>query len=104
MTQVVNPIKPGEVIGLKKKIIPPGVLAVFNELIAKNFDGRKAVVRQVDVIDRILATMDVWRSAIFEEKWLDVEDIYRAEGWEVEYDNPAYNENYPAAFTFTAPR
>lgn len=28
--------------------------------------------------------------------WLDLEDIYRDEGWTVEYDSPGYNETYEA--------
>jgi hypothetical protein len=34
---------------------------------------------------------------------LDIEDTYREAGWKVEYDKPAYCENYPANFTFRVP-
>ncbi len=39
-------------------------------------------------------------SEIYERHLLDVEPSYRAEGWEVEYDKPGYNETYEATFTF----
>ncbi len=32
--------------------------------------------------------------------WLNVEELYRAQGWTVTYDKPGYNESYPATFTF----
>jgi hypothetical protein len=35
---------------------------------------------------------------------LDIEPIYREAGWIVEYDKPAYCENYDANFTFTIPK
>lgn len=44
--------------------------------------------------------MDVPRNVVFANKWLDIEDIYREQGWRVDYDKPAYNENYQASFTF----
>ncbi len=42
----------------------------------------------------------VSRESIIANHWLDVETHYQAAGWKVAYDKPAYNENYPACFTF----
>lgn len=97
---MVKPISPGETTALKKKIIPDGVIEAFNKTIAKHFDGRSAKFESDEVINVIVTSMDVDRHRIFKEKWLDVEDIYRAEGWKVTYDQPAYCETYPATFTF----
>jgi hypothetical protein len=45
--------------------------------------------------------MGVSRQEVFDNQWLDIEDIYREAGWKVSYDKPAYNETYKAYFTFS---
>jgi len=40
------------------------------------------------------------RAEIFDKGWLNVEEVYRAAGWAVEYDKPGFNESYSATFTF----
>lgn len=40
------------------------------------------------------------RGDVFAQHWLDIEDVYRAEGWIVDYDKPAYNQSYRAYFVF----
>lgn len=88
-------IKPSEVVELKKNIIPQEVFDAFNELIAKNWDGRSATVLQDDVVALIISK---FASSVnpYSERWLDIEDSYRNEGWIVEYDN--YSE---ASFKFS---
>lgn len=36
----------------------------------------------------------------FEARWLKVESIFKAVGWDVVYDAPAYCESYDPTFTF----
>lgn len=62
--------------------------------------------KQDDVVNLICQKMgyDEYKAAVnkvYEEHWLDVEDCYRAIGWAVNYDKPAYNETYPATFEFS---
>lgn len=38
---------------------------------------------------------------VFKKGWLNVEYLFRAAGWEVQYDKPGYNETYEAYFTFS---
>ena len=61
---------------------------------------------QDSLIDYCLkyAPKDVTRSTLFDNNWLDIEPIYRRAGWVVEYDKPAYCEDYPATFTFKLPK
>ncbi len=96
---MVKPIKPDEAVAAK--VFPDEVITAFNELITENLSGKVSRFKQEDVIARIRLKTDVERREIFDNRWLDVEDLYRSEGWKVEYDSPAYNENYPAIFTFT---
>lgn len=99
----VNPISPDAVVEHKRdKIIPPEVITAFNNQIAKNFSSNYAIVKQCDVINEILVTMvDVTRQQIYNKKWLDIEDIYRAAGWDVYYDRPGWNETYEPTFKFS---
>jgi len=94
-----KPITPAEVTSKKLANIPDRVIEAFNTLIAKHYDGRSATVKQDEVLAAIV-TDEITRSMVFENHWLDVEDIFREAGWDVEYDKPAYNESYPATFTF----
>lgn len=102
--EMVKPISPSEVIDKKKETIPNEVIEAFNELIAENFDGHSSHVEQNEVISLIVNKLSIAREYIFKKHWLDVEDIFREAGWEVEYDKPGYNESYSAYFIFTKPR
>ncbi len=97
----VLPIKPREVAAVQRSQIPPEVIEVFNELIAKELSSNSAVVQQEDVVKRIVEKMGVERKEIFDGKWLNIEAIFRNAGWKVEYDSPGYSETYGAKFIFT---
>lgn len=97
----IQPIAPHEVVEKKLNQIPDVVIESFNELIAKNFNGRDATITQDEVIERILSKNSKFdRRSIYDNHWLDVEDIYRSIGWNVQYDKPGYNETYRAFFIF----
>lgn len=101
MTKKVLPIKPKDIAGAKAKSFPPEVIETFNELIAKNYSGGSARILQKDVVSALVKKG--FKSAeIFDNHWLDVEDIFRKSGWEVSYDRPGYCESYDASFEFTA--
>lgn len=96
-----KPIKPSEVAQHKTRTIPGPVFDAFNTLIAKHWNGTQATFKQDDVVAEILRRYPgSQRHELFENGYLDVEESYRAEGWLVEYDKPAYNETYAARFTF----
>lgn len=97
-----GPIKPEEVADLKIKTIPEEVFTVFNEQIAKNFSGNGATVYQDKVMEILTSErFNFGRREVFDNKWLDVEEAYRAAGWKVRYDKPGFNESYEAYFEFT---
>lgn len=109
----VTPIRPDDVIAHRRATIPDFVIEAFNTCIAKAYANGTAVVYQDDVVAAVLCSMPsedgssttAARDRIFREHWLDVEDLYRVQGWIVTYDKPVYNENCRASFTFKrAPR
>lgn len=107
-------MRPSEVAEAKKQAIPDFVFDIVNEFIAKEWNGSRAVVIQQDIVDEIERRVQkrwketgqsVTRKEIFDRRWLDFEEAYRAEGWRVEYDKPAYDETEThATFTFTKKR
>ena len=96
----VKPISPDDAAALKTSLIPDEVITAFNELIASNLVNGTATVSQNAAITAITKRTGKKRDTIFAKGWLDIEDVYRAQGWTVEYDKPGYNEDYPASFTF----
>jgi len=97
----VRPIKPSEVANKKLINFPDAVFEAFNQLIAQNFSGGSAVVKQKDVVALVVGR-GIEAEAIYKNHWLDVEDVYRAAGWRVMYDKPAYCEDwYDPYFKFS---
>lgn len=99
-----KPISPKDVASLKTATIPAEVVTVFNELIASNWNGSEAVVREKDAAILIANRVDVKQQYLYDQKWMDIEDTYRKAGWVVVYDSPAYCETYDATYTFSKKR
>ena len=104
MTKI-QPIRPDEAAARQQATIPDFVIEAFNACITAAYANGMATVYQDDVIAAILRTMQsdddsANRARILRERWLDVEDLYRAKGWSVSSDKPGYNETYRAHFTF----
>ncbi len=97
------PIRPEEITDGKKLQMPDAVLESFNELIARNFSEGRATVKQNAVVG-LIVSRGYARQDVFDQHWLDVEEIYREAGWEVKYDKPGYNESYDAYFEFVKPQ
>lgn len=101
---MVEPIKPSEV----KQFIPEWIIKGANECIQDHYlELRKeSHFTQDELMKYVLkyAPEDTTRRTVFDNNWLDIEPIYRRAGWIVEYDKPAYCENYPANFTFKIPK
>ena len=97
-----GPIRPEEVGEIKRNLIPELVFDAVNELIARNLNGKQALILQEDIINNILSRMEIPdRNHVFANHWLDIEALYSTCGWVVEYDKPGHNETYPARFIFT---
>ena len=110
-TGKVKPVTPAKAAKLKAVVFPDFVIESFNEEIAKKMVNGYAKVGQEQVMATMVLKMIELhtigpfserqaKEKIIEEHWLDVEDLYRANGWTVSFDQPGYNESYPASFTF----
>jgi hypothetical protein len=96
-----KPISPKDVAKFKADTFPAYVFDAFNQLISENYNNRSATVKQKDVVTRMLLLSDTAnKDDIFSKGYLNVEEIYRAQGWKVSYDKPGYIESYDAYFEF----
>ena len=95
-------LTPKEVAKAKREATPDFVYEAFNNLLIKNYNPYEIIIIQNDVINEIirLSPMDITKDDIYREHWLDVEEDYCENGWEVEYDKPGFGESYPARFVF----
>lgn len=100
----VKPIKPSELVAKRLEQIPESVIDCWNNIIAEKWNptSKRSCVLQDEIIDLILQRHpDIERITVFDKHWLDIEDLYREQGWKVVYDKPHYSENYKANFTFS---
>lgn len=99
---MVKPLAPADVVNAQVAGFPDFVIQTWNAAIAKNWDGTQSRILHDDIIYELIALSPtlINRGDVFARHWLDIEDVYRAEGWVVEYNNPAYNEDYPSYVVF----
>ena len=95
-----RPIKPSEVMTAKKEHLPEIVFNVINSQIAKNWDGKQAIV-QYPVVVNVLDSSEKFSLENIHKMLVGIEEIYESEGWTVKYDKPGYNESYMPTWTFT---
>lgn len=95
-----DPISPADIAYAKSKYIPPEVIDAANELIAINFSNgtSKFKLNELKDLDRTKFTS----AQDLKSEWFNIEELYRAQGWSVEFDSPAYNESYNSFFVFEA--
>lgn len=100
----VKPISPQEV----NHEIPDCIIEAVNMLINKKWDGHSVTIYQDEILEIVSVENPepdyngdkLPRKEIFDNHWLDIEPLYRKQGWDVEYDKPGYNESYRAYFIF----
>ena len=85
--------------------IPQVVIQAVNNLIIKEMAdncGSTITITQKEIINEIIRLdPGMTSSKIYENNYLDFEDVYRKEGWKVSYDKPGYCESYEPKFSFT---
>lgn len=104
---MVKALSPSEVLGQKVSSIPDEIIEAMNQLLVEELSLQgTATILQKDLVGRARRLMAESGSVhanvdFYAKNWLDIEPVFRAAGWKVEYDKPAYCENYEAHFTFS---
>lgn len=99
---MIEPIKPSDIPVAKLYAIPESVIQVVNDILARRFvsSGGRVIIKQKEIVNELVANHGLTASHIYSNDYLNFEEIYRANGWRVKYDKPAYCENYDAFFEF----
>lgn len=95
------PVSPDEIGAIRHAVIPERVFDMFNELINRNWDGRKSIVYKRIIMEKILEGTTLSREKVYSNGWLEIDDLYREKGWIVIYNKPSYNEFYEPYWTFS---
>ena len=97
----IKPLSPSEVLDKADSSIPDVVIKAVNNLLVNRFRNGIITILQKDIVKEIIKLdSSISATIIYENGWLDFEGLYRKQGWLVEYDKPAYCENYDAVFKF----
>lgn len=100
---MVKPITPEEAAKCSPSI-PAFVIDAVNQLISEKTRGKSTIIiKQSEIVKKLVEDRNANKDEIYENKWLDFEDIYRDAGWVVTYDKPSFNESYDAYFKFEFP-
>lgn len=97
MLRKIKPITPDEAGEELCRNIPEGVIEVWNELIARAFDGFKAVISFDDAQRAIASTWCALPTTVTARGWLSIEPLYHKAGWIVEFGK---SQEHPASFIF----
>lgn len=99
-------ISPREAVDRFASEIPPEVIECWNEELMANLRVRGKYASSnclySNISKRIQAKLNISSQEVNRRGWLDIEDIFRAKGWEVSSDIPGYNESYSANVTFSS--
>lgn len=96
-----KPVTPQDIAAAKAAYIPEEVIDVFNDLIVQGFSGMSARVVQSEAAALIAERLGTTVEEVFKRGLLNVDEAYRAAGWNVAYDKPGFNESYAAFFVFS---
>lgn len=91
-------VKPHE-LAAKKPGISPMVIRAFNELIAKKWDGSRAVLNQKEVAEHVAKAVGVSVMDVFNNGLLNIEEVFQQAGWDITYSKDV-NTHIDPTFTF----
>jgi hypothetical protein len=98
-----GPVTPEQAASMQEALypIPEIVFETINRVLAGRVHKGRATIYQDEIVELLVeAGMDA--GELFSRHWLDIESAYRAKGWDVRYDKPAYCESYRAYWVFQA--
>lgn len=89
-----EPLKPGQLATYQRQRLPGHVIKIWNDLIMDNWDGTSSKILVYEA-KKMLSKLDG-----FNISWLSIEELYKANGWKVEYIKPDFTENFEAYWIF----
>lgn len=103
-TKTVKALSKEEVIKNQISKIPGEVIEVVNKLLTENYEPNNgtASIHQDDILNLLSSPAygNHSRRDVFDNHWLDFEDIYREKGWKVTYVKATYDDEFASYFKF----
>jgi hypothetical protein len=102
-----KPFTPAQAKAEKVNTIPWMIIEATNQLLAEKHSNYIRI--DVDEIIKRAISLDTTnklkRADIFKNHWMDIEDVYRAQGWSVSHDSSDYTDSHSYSyFTFKKAR
>lgn len=100
---MLKPITPEKAREIRSGNFPDWIIEAVNKFIVKNMRGDLAfTIKQKDIMEEALRLApDGTRSqTVYDNGWMDIEPLYRENGWTVSYSSPAMDESWDVYFTF----
>lgn len=93
-------IGPEEMVSRWQQALPEVVIEMFNEELAKQFNGKTASVREKNLLASI-ATKGVDARTVSEQRWLEqTSELYKARSWKVTKQDCGGENNYDYYYNF----
>lgn len=97
----IQPITPQEAKNNAKCNIPDFVIIGINNAITKNYRKSGFSISQDEIIFEIKKiSPNTSSETIFNNNWLDFEELYKNFGWNISYESPDRDENFKSYFKF----
>lgn len=93
----VKPITPRE--AASGAHIPDIVIETVNDYLKARGSAARITIRQDELVSQ-LVKKGLDRVEIYDNGWLNFEDLFRKTGWDVEYEKPGFNEADQAYYVF----
>ena len=102
MAESIKPITPKEIEDNLVDIFPEAVIQAFNELIRENYKVNGTTTFTLNAVKKTIKLIDPSANIneLIDKGKLDVESLYRKNGWSVSYHSPDRDENFEEHFSF----
>lgn len=104
-----EPIRPDQALAKKAHSIPAYVIEAANDLLVRKVSlsgvASFTVPELADLaVEKAQAQGEcISRNHLFENRWLDIEPVFREAGWKVQFIKTPYYDSNPDSFVFSKP-
>lgn len=94
-------ITPAEAKARTGELIPEEVLELINSFLI-GYSGAPIAIKRKELVEKISEALGITEEEVFERRYLEFPEVYRAQGWSVVFEAPDRGENYDSYWRFSA--
>lgn len=94
-------ITPAEARARTGELIPEEVLEIINSFLI-GYSRAPITITRKELIGKISEALAIGEDEIFERRYLEFAEVYRAQGWSVVFEAPDRGERYDSYWRFSA--